>query len=162
MTTEQQAIWLNAIPLLALGVVYLAAGASLVPAFLRAPRNTVRGLELALALVFPCGGIAAIVFGLLVLRDREPVGGSGWPGFAATLIALVPALVLFARFRERTLLLTGPGLARAAGRLRDATTIAEASHELVERAASTARTEFAALMLIDAAGAEAHGVVAVD
>ena len=35
MTTEQQAIWLNAVPLLALGVVYLAAGASLVPAFLR-------------------------------------------------------------------------------------------------------------------------------
>ncbi len=163
MTTEQQAIWLNAVPLLALGVVYLAAGASLVPAFLGAPRNTVRGpeLALALALVFPCGGIAAILFGLLVLRDREPIGGSGWPGFAATLIALAPALVLFARFRERTLLFTGPGLARAPGRLRDATTIAEASHELVERAASTARTEFAALMLIDAAGAEAHGVVAV-
>jgi signal transduction histidine kinase len=162
VTTEQQAIWLNAVPLLALGVVYLAAGASLVPAFVGAPRNTVRGLELALALVFPCGGIAAIVFGLLVLRDREPVGGSGWPGFAATLIALVPALVLFARFRERTLLLTGPGLARAAGRLREATTIAEASHELVERAASTARTEFSALMLIDPAGAEAYGVVATD
>ena len=137
VTTEQQAIWLNAVPLLALGVVYLAAGASLVPAFLGAPRNTVRGLELALALVFPCVGVAAIVFGLLVLRDREPIGGSGWPGFAATLVALVPALVLFARFRERTLLLTGPGLARAAGRLRDAATIAEASHEIVERAASS-------------------------
>ena len=82
---------MNAVPLLALGVVYLAAGASLAPAFLGAPRNTVRGLELALALVFPCVGIAAIVFGLLVLRDREPIGGSGWPGFAATLLALVPA-----------------------------------------------------------------------
>ncbi len=162
MTTEQQAIWLNAVPLLALGVVYLAAGASLVPVFLGAPRHTVRGLELALALVFPCGGVAAIVFGLLVLRDREPIGGSGWPGFAATLVALVPALVLFARFRERTLLLTGPSLVRAAGRLRDATTIAEASHEIVERAASTARTEFAALMLIDASGAEAYGIVAID
>ena len=76
MTTEQQAIWLNAVPLLVLGVVYLAAGASLVPAFLRAPRNTLRGPELALALVFPCGGAAAIAFGLLVLRDREPVGGA--------------------------------------------------------------------------------------
>ncbi|MEP7334351.1 MAG: GAF domain-containing protein [Actinomycetota bacterium] len=161
MTTEQQAIWLNAVPLLALGVVYLAAGASLVPALLRA-RHSVRELELALALVFPCGGAAAVVFGLLVLRDREPVGGSGWPGFAATLLALVPALILFARFRERTLLLTGPGLTRAAGRLRDAATIVEASHEVVERAASVARTEFAALMLIDAAGAEAHGVVAID
>lgn len=162
MTTEQQAIWLNAVPLLALGVIYLAAGASLVPAFLGAPRNTVRGPELALALVFPCGGVAAIVFGLLVLGDREPIGGSGWPGFAATLVALVPPLVLFVRFRERTLLLTGPGLARTAGRLREAATITEASHELVERAASVARTEFAALMLIDAAAEEAYGVVATD
>ena len=161
MTTEQQAIWLNAVPLLALGAVYLAAGVSLVPALLRA-RGSVRELELALALVFPCGGVAAVVFGLLVLRGREPVGGSGWPGLAAILLALVPALVLFARFRERSLLLTGPGLARAAGRPRDAATIAEASREVVERAAALARTEFAALTLIDESVAEAHGIVAVD
>ena len=161
MTTEQQAIWLNAVPLLALGVVYLAAGASLVPALVRG-RNTIRELELALALVFPCAGAAAIVFGLLILRDREPVGGSGWPGLAATLLALVPALVLFARFRERTLLLTGPWLASAAGRLRDAGTFAEASREVVERAASVASTEFAALMLIDGGGTQAVGIVAVD
>ena len=162
MTTEQQAIWLNAVPLLALGVVYLAAGATLVPALVRARRTTMRELELALALVFPCGGAAAFVLGLLVLRDREPIGGSGWPGLAATLVALVPALVLFMRFRERTLLLTGPGLQRAAGRLRDAGTIVEASREVVERAARIARTEFAALMLIEDAGTEALGIVATD
>jgi signal transduction histidine kinase len=161
VTTEQQAIWLNAVPLLALGVAYLAAGASLAPALLRA-RGAVREPEFALALVFPCGGAAAVIFGLLVLRDREPVGGSGWPGLAAALLAFVPALVLFARFRERTLLLTGPGLARAAGRLRGAGTIEEASREIVERAVSLARTEFGALTLIDEGGAEAHGVVAID
>lgn len=162
MTTEQQAIWLNAIPLLALGIVYLAAGASLVPALLRARRSAVRELELALALVFPCGGAAAVIFGLLVLRDREPVVGSGWPGLTATLLALVPALVLFAHFRERAPLLTGPGLARATGRLRDAGTIAEAAREIVERAASVARTEFAALMLIEEGGAAALGSIAID
>ena len=162
MTTEQQAIWLNAIPLLVLGIVYLVAGASLVPALLRARRGRVGELELALALVFPCGGLAAVIFALLVLRDGEPVGGSGWVGLVAILLALVPALVLFTRFRERTLLLTGPGLARAAGRLRDAATIAEASHEIVVRVASVARAEFAALMLIDEGGAEARGVVAID
>ncbi len=162
MTTEQQAIWLNAIPLLALGVVYLVAGASLLPALVRARRTPARELELALALVFPFGGVAAIIFGLLVLRDGEPVGGSGWPGLAAVLLALVPAVVLFARFRERALLVTGPGLARAAGQLRDADTIAEASREIVERAASVARTEFAALMLIDEGGTAALGIVAID
>ena len=159
VTTEQQAIWLNAVPLLALGVMYLAAGAS---ALLRARRSGVRELELALALVFFCGGAAAVIFGVLVLREREPVGGSGWPGLVAILLALVPALVLFARFRERTPLLTGPGLARVAGRLRDAGTIGEASREIVDRAASVARTEFAALMLIDERGDEAHGIVAID
>jgi two-component system phosphate regulon sensor histidine kinase PhoR len=163
VTTEQQAIWLNAVPLLALGVVYLAAGASLLPALLGPRHNAVRELQLAPALVFVCGGAAAVVFGLLVLRDREPVGGSGWPGLAAILLALVPALVFFARFSERTRLLTGPpGLARTAGRLRDADTIARASRDLVERAASVARTEFAAFVLIEEGGAEAHGVVAID
>lgn len=162
MTTEQQATWLNAVPLLALGVVYLAAGGSLVPALVRAPRSRVRELALVLALGFLCGGAAAVVFGALVLRDREPVGGSGWPGLAAILLALVPALVLFARFRDRTLLLSGPGLPHAAGRLHHAATIAEASQEIVESAASVARTEFAALMLIDEGGAEARGVVAID
>ena len=71
MTTEQQAIWLNAVPLLVLGVVYLAAGASLVPAFLGAPRNTLRGPELALELVFPCGGAAAI--GRASCRERVSI-----------------------------------------------------------------------------------------
>ena len=113
-------------------------------------------------LVFPFGGAAAVIFGLLVLRDGEPVGGSGWPGLVAILLGFVPTVVLFARFRERTLLLTGPGLARAAGRLRDAATLAEVSREIVQRAVSIARTEFAALMLIDAGGAEALGVVAID
>ena len=83
-------------------------------------------------------------------------------GLVAVLLAFVPAVVLFARFRERTLLVTGPGFARAAGRLRDADTIAEASREIVERAAFVARTEFAALMLIDEGGAEAFGIVAID
>jgi len=161
VTTEQQAIWLNAVPLLALGAVYLAAGASLLPALVGG-RRSVRELELALALVFLCGGGAAVVFGLLVLRDREPIGGSGWPGLVAVVLALVPALVLFARFRERTLLLTGPGLAQGAVRFRDAATIEEAAREIVERAASLARTEFAALTLIDDGAMEARGVVAVD
>ena len=95
MTAEQQAIYLNAVPLLVLGVAYLAAGVSLLPVLVRS-RGAIRELELALALVFPCVGVAAIVFGLLVLRDREPVGGSGWPGFVATLIAFVPVVAFFA------------------------------------------------------------------
>lgn len=155
-------MWLNAVPLLALGVVYLAAGVSLVPALLRGRRSGMRQLEPGLALAFPCGGAAAVVFGLLVFRDQEPVGGSGWPGLAAILVALVPALVLFARFGERKLPATRLGSVRATGRLQHAETIVDASRQLVDLAASVARTEFAALVLIDDGGDEAHGVVAID
>ena len=159
---EQQAIYLNAIPLLSLGAIYLAAGASLVPEVLRA-RRPLRELELALALVFPCGGLAAIVFGLLVLRDREPVGGNGWVGLAAICLALLPALAFFARFRDRELLVTGPARARLAeeqGRLRDAATLEEAARELVDRATSLVRVELGALMLVELGGKESRGVIA--
>jgi PAS domain S-box-containing protein len=162
VTSEQQAIYLNAIPLLTLGVIYLAAGASLVPEVVRA-RRAARELELALALVFPCGGTAALVFGLLVVRDREPVGGSGWLGLAAIALALVPALAFFARFRDRALLVTAPGRARLAeerGRLRDAATLEEAGRELVDLAAALVRVEFGALLLVDRDGKESRGVVA--
>ena len=67
MTAEQQAIYLNAVPLLVLGAAYIAAGLSLVPVLVRS-RGALRELELALALVFPCGGIAAIVFGAETTR----------------------------------------------------------------------------------------------
>ena len=164
MTAERQAIYLNAIPLLVLGVAYLAAGFSLLPVLVRA-RGALRELELALALLFPCVGVAAIVFGLLVLRDREPVGGSGWPGFVAVLIAFVPVVAFFARFRERTLMLTAPGLARAAeelGRLRTAETIDEAARAIADRAHALAHVEVAAVALIDETTRTAHGVAMVE
>ena len=162
MTAERQAIYLNAVPLLVLGAAYLTAGASLLPQLIRS-RSAFRDLEPALALVFPFGGLAAIVFGLLVLRDREPVGGSGWPGFLAILLAFVPALVFFARFRERTLLLTAPGIARAAeelDRLRRAQTVQDAARAIVERAQTIGRVEFGGVVLINEETRTAEGIVA--
>jgi signal transduction histidine kinase len=164
VTAEQQAIYLNAVPLLVLGAAYLAAGASLLPVLVRS-RGAIRELELALALVFPCGGIAAIIFGLLVLRDREPVGGSAWPGFVATLVAFVPVVAFFVRFRERALILTAPSLARSAeelGRLRRADTVEEAARVVAERACALARVEIGAVALIDEADRAAQGLVLVD
>ncbi len=164
MTAEQQAIYLNAVPLLVLGAAYVAAGLSLVPVLVRS-RGALRELELALALVFPCGGIAAIVFGALVLRDGEPVGGSGWPGFVAILLALVPVVAFFVRFRERTLILTAPGIARAAeelGRLRSAESVEEAARAVADRARELAHVEVAAVALIDEATRTAQGLTMID
>jgi GAF domain-containing protein len=162
VTAERQAIYLNAIPLLTLGAIYLAAGAFLVPKVLRA-RRAVRELQLVLTLVFLCGGVAAVVFGLLILRDREPVGGSGWPALLAIALALVPALTFFAGFRDRAPLVTGSRRARLAEervRLRNAATLEDAARELVDRATSLVRVEFGALLLVERDGKESRGVLA--
>jgi signal transduction histidine kinase len=172
VTSEEQAIYLNAVPLLVLGSVYLAAAAALVPSLLR-ERRRIRELELALALVFPCGGLAALIFGLLVLRQREPVGDNAWAGLAAILLALVPAIAFFARFREHALLLTAPRRLReagreltfserqvhAAGRVAGATTFGDAARTLVDEALGLLGVDFGALLMIDPEGVEAYGVV---
>jgi PAS domain S-box-containing protein len=173
VTSEQQAIYLNAVPLIALGAIYLAAAAFLAPSFVR-ERGRVRDLELALALAFPCGGAAALIFGLLVFQQREPVGGNAWLGLVAVVLALGPAAVFFARFRDRALLLTASRVAReaegrssaderrvrAAGRVAGAPTFGDAARTLADEAAALVDTEFSALLMIGADGAEAVGVVA--
>jgi NtrC-family two-component system sensor histidine kinase KinB len=107
VTAEDEAIFLNVVPLLAVGGLYLLATATLAPSLWR-ERRRVRSLELTLALVFPAVGLAAVLLGIAVLEDREPIGGSGWLGFAAVLVGAVPAVLYFARFGQRELLITGP------------------------------------------------------
>lgn len=172
VTSEQQAIYLNAIPLLALGAIYLVAAASLVPSLLR-ERGRIRQLELALALVFPCGGVAAVILGLLVLEQREPVAGNAWAGLAAVVPALGPALAFFARFRERALLLTGAARAKeaeqrssvqeqqriAAGRVGQAASLEDAARVLVDESLAIVGADFGALLVIDEDAHEARGVV---
>ena len=65
-----------------------------------------------MAAVFPSVGVCALVLGVLVLRDRRPLGGHGWVSFAAILLALVPAVRRAARERA--------GSARRRGRAREA------------------------------------------
>lgn len=172
VTTEQQAIYLNAIPLLALGAIYLVAAASLVPSVVR-ERGRLREVELLPALVFPCGGVAALIFGLLVLEQRDPLGGNAWAGFSAVALALVPAIVFFTRFRDRGLVLTAASRAREAEQRSDvearqrrvttrfstATSIEDAARVLVDESVGLVDAEFGALLLIDEEGRAAKGVV---
>ena len=90
MTSETQAIFLNAVPLLVVGGLYLLAALTLAPSVWR-ERGRIRGLELSLALVFPAVGIAAVLLGLAVLEDREPIGGNGWLALAAVIVGRPPA-----------------------------------------------------------------------
>ncbi|MGE5690759.1 MAG: GAF domain-containing protein [Pseudomonadota bacterium] len=121
MTSENEAVYLNAVPLLAVGGLYLVAAATLAPSVWR-ERRRIRSLDLALALVFPSLGVAAVLVGLAVLSDREPVGGSGWLAFAGILVGAIPPLVYFAHFGRRELLVTGPHRALEAEAERTRTT----------------------------------------
>ncbi len=70
--------------------------------------------ELALALMFPCIGVPAAIFAVLVLYDQQAIGGHVWMTFAAILIALIPPALLLARWRERFGVVTSGPRARAA------------------------------------------------
>src|SRR3954451_4558411 len=97
MSSERQAVLLNAVPLLALAAVYLAIAITLAPAIWR-ERRKVQLLDWAIASLFPAIGAVALVLGILVLQDRKPIGGNGWVSFAALLLALVPAVVVVLRW----------------------------------------------------------------
>jgi PAS domain S-box-containing protein len=175
VTSENQALYLNAVPLLVLGGLYLLAAATLAPLAWR-ERRRIGELEFTLALVFPAGGIAATIFGLAILADPEPVGGNPLLGLAAALFAGVPVLLYFSRWRDRALLLTGARRAREAEERQteqeqrreqiDALTSAlahvEDEHQLAalvsERAARLLGCDFAALASIEEGGA--RGVAA--
>jgi hypothetical protein len=176
VSSENQAIFLNAIPLLILGLLYLLAAAALAPSLVRERRN-VRELELSLALVFPAGGIAAVVFGLLVLDTREPVGERAWAILAVVGVALLPLVALAARWSQRIHLLTGAQRARAAEELSSerelqrrsvntfttalarTTTAEEVGRLLVDGVCELLDVDFGALALVD--GTDASGLVAV-
>ena len=170
MSAESQAIYLNAVPLLVLGGLYLLAAFTLAPPVWR-ERRRLGELEFTLALVFPAGGVAATILGVAVLADPQPVGGEPWLGLATVLVAGIPVLLYFFSWRDRALILTGARRAREAEqrqtdreRLReriDALTAALAhaddEHALArlvaERTAALLECDFAAVAGIEEGGA---------
>jgi hypothetical protein len=174
---EDQAVYLNAVPLFVLAGAYLLVAFALAPTLWR-ERNRVGTSDLALALVFPAIGIPAAILGAVVLYDRSPIGGNVWPPFVATLIALVPAMLFLRRWSDPAgVVMSGPR-AREAEQLvtvRDreldsVTTLAnalsrtqgsvEAARVLLDEVASLLRVEFTALALVTNDEDEATGLLA--
>jgi PAS domain S-box-containing protein len=166
VSAEQQALVLNAIPLIVVGGAYLVAGLSLGPSLL-GERERGRKVDYALAVGYPCGGLAAVTLGVLVLLDGRPLAGNGWIALAAILLGGLPALLFFRRWRDRALLLTGAQRTQEAEqrtfaskrRLEDVASISN-------RLARTKDVESAARLLLDEvsalAGAEMAGLVLLD
>jgi hypothetical protein len=149
VTTERQAILLNAVPLLVLGGLYLLAAAAIAPSVWR-ERHALRELDLTQAVMFPSSGVAALVVGLVVLDAREPIGGEPWLALVGIAAAAVPPLVFFARWRDRGVVLTAVRRAREAEEL---TTARERERESVSAFSNA---------LARSLGAEDAGRVLVD
>jgi PAS domain S-box-containing protein len=136
VTAEKQALLFNAIPLLVLAALYLAASATLAPTVWR-ERRQIDELELATALSFPAFGIAAGVLGVLVVVEQRPLGGHLWSVFVIVIVALVPPLLVLLRRGDRAFTVArGARLReveeRSVARGRGLHSVAEASNALAQ------------------------------
>ena len=108
MNSETQAVLFNAVPLLLLAALYLAVGLAVAPALWR-QHGHVHAIGLALALVFPCVGLAAAALGIETLITREAVTGHVLVGLVGSLLAAVPIPLLAWNWRELGTLVTARG-----------------------------------------------------
>jgi PAS domain S-box-containing protein len=179
VSTETKAVVFNAVPLFAVAAAYLAIAVGVAPRLWR-ERAGLTANDFALGLMFPCIGIPAAILGAAVLDSRNAIGGHLWFSFAASLIALLPALVFLARWGERGELLSGGKRAREAEQLvsvrgRELEAVAAISDALarttdpetaarvvLDEVGSVLRIEFTALALIDGEAEEARGLLARD
>ena len=177
MSSEDQAVYFNAVPLFVLSGAYLMVAALLAPTLWR-ERRRVAVTDVALASIFPGIAIPAAIFGAVVLHDRSPIGGHVWPPFVAIVIALIPALIFLRRWSEpAVVVMSGPRareaeelvsvrdreldavaqIVNALGRSQDPV---EAARTLLDKVESLFGTDFTALALVTADEDEATGLVA--
>jgi PAS domain S-box-containing protein len=176
VSTERQAVVLNAVPLLALAGVYLAAATAIAPLVWR-QRSRVQLFDVAVAAIFPAIGALALLLGVLVLRDDRPLGGHAWVTFVAVVLALLPALVVVVRWHDRARLIGGAGsdaaeqratlrdrelgavstISTALARSKDAPAIGRVVADEVARLLGV---EFTAVALVDDEAGRARGLVA--
>jgi PAS domain S-box-containing protein len=165
VSEASQALWFNAVPLLVVGAAYLGASALLGPA-LWAERRGASLLDVAIFLVFPIFGLAAVAYGIAVAVDRRPLAGGVWVTLVAIAATGTPAFLALARWRERAAVGSGPrhgrqlqsvaAITTALGRTDDAAAVAEALLDQVER---LVEAELACLIVVDHESREAAGVL---
>jgi PAS domain S-box-containing protein len=138
-----EAVVFNGLPLLLLAAAYAAVTGAVLPSLWR-DRARAHPIDWAIVLVFPGFATASGIFGVLVLRERKPFGGHTWLSFAAEVLALLPALLLLARWRDRAFVVGGIGRTMEA-----------------EERVSTRDRELAAVAELSNALARAHDLVGV-
>ena len=177
MSHATQAVIFNGIPLLLLAAAYAAVTAAVAPLLWR-DRGRAHVLDWAVTLVYPAIAVAAGILGGLVAYERRPIGSHLWLALAAVVVALLPALLLLARWRERSFVIGGIGRVRAAqlresaldrkieavteisGALARAASRQEACRPLVRQVTELLGVSFAGVALIADDGGHASGVYA--
>ncbi len=172
-----RAVIFDAIPLLLVAVAYAAAAAAVGPLLWR-DREEAHPLDWAVTLVYPAVAVAAAVLGAVVAVKQAPIGGQLWAAPAAAAVALVPALLLLVRWRERSYVIGGIGRVRAAQRrataldrriqavsevsaaLARARDPVEVCRPLVRQVADLLGVGFTAVAVVSEDGAAATGVYA--
>ena len=173
MDAELQAVLINAVPLLLVAALYLAAAAGLLPAVQREWwRTHLRDPRAAAALLYLCVVAAAAILGIRLLVDRSALAGHLWVSLAAIIVAAIPAVVLLASWSSLTGFGTGwPAV--EAGRTPEAEAADRLSRDLARAADAEAigslvadesivlfGVDVAALALVDPDGRSAQFVAA--
>jgi PAS domain S-box-containing protein len=177
VTDATKAVLFNAVPLFLLAAAYAAVAGAILPSFFRL-RARAHLVDWGIMLVFPGVAAAAAIFGVLVLRERRAVVGHVWLSLLAIVLAIVPAVLLLLRWRERSLMAGGVGRTLAAEervsvRDRELEAVAAISEELVRardevevarplvrHVARLLDVGFAAVTLVDDAVTTATGLYA--
>ena len=137
MNAETQAVLFNAVPLLILAALYLAAGVVVAPALWR-ERGQTPAIGFATALIFPCVGLAAAVAGVATLVTREALIGRPLISLLGIVLAALPLVAVARNWRDLGPLVTGPlGGARepeqqATRREREVAGVGRLSHRLLD------------------------------
>ena len=176
MSQATEAVIFNGLPLLLLAAAYAVVTGAVLPVLWR-DRARAHALDWATVLVFPGVATAAGIFGVLVVDERRPFGGHTWLSLAAVVAALIPAMLLILRWRERAVAVGGVGRSleaaeRISARDRELAAVAqisnalarahdetEASQPLVRQVAELLGVGFAAVAVVEE-GEQARGVYA--
>jgi two-component system phosphate regulon sensor histidine kinase PhoR len=176
VSAHTEALLFNAVPLLALAVLYLGITVALAPLVWEA-RGRASGLELAYFSLFPAVGVITALLGVLVLVNRTPLGGDVWVSFATTLVAYLPPAALLLRWRDRARFVAASFRAREAeerasalegsiGSVADVSRVFARAQDdravagtLIDEAVSLLEVDLALLAVVDEQRREAQGLL---
>jgi PAS domain S-box-containing protein len=162
VSQANQALWFNGVPLLLVAAANLGASVLLG----RRPwseRGRAGRAGLEALLVFPIVGVVALVYGVVVVIDKEPFAGHVWLSFAAIVLLGAPAVL--ALLRPEMFLRPAVVDGEEAGEPETAVARSVAGHDpasvadgLLREAEQLVDAEISGLFLVDTDSRSASGV----